>query len=56
MSIAHTPPAPHSITGTLVSKDDYKAFLSVFPELIRNFTENSSYSGIPDVNKWLEKV
>lgn len=56
MSIGSTPKLPQEKPRRSVSIDEFRNFMAVFPELVKDLTESGHYSDTPDVNKWIEKV
>jgi hypothetical protein len=56
MSVVHSPPVSPVLIGTSISKDELGDFMAVFPDIVKDLTDNGLNLDVPDVNKWLEKV
>uniref|UniRef100_A0A8D8RE77 Farnesyl pyrophosphate synthase n=1 Tax=Cacopsylla melanoneura TaxID=428564 RepID=A0A8D8RE77_9HEMI len=52
--LSHEPPL--AATGTVMSKDESRDFMALFPDIVRELTDRGRHSDIPDVNKWFAKV
>nr|AEK32004.1 mitochondrial isoprenyl diphosphate synthase [Rhopalosiphum padi] len=56
MSVVHSPPVSPVLIGTSISKDELGDFMAVFPDIVKDLTDNGLNLDVPDVNKWLEKI
>ncbi|XP_026679490.1 farnesyl pyrophosphate synthase, partial [Diaphorina citri] len=52
--LSHDPPL--AATNTVLSKDESRDFMAIFPDLVRDLTDAGRHSDIPDVTKWYAKV
>lgn len=48
--------APLAATNTVLSKDESRDFMAIFPDLVRDLTDAGRHMDIPDVTKWYAKV
>ncbi|XP_026821064.1 farnesyl pyrophosphate synthase-like [Rhopalosiphum maidis] len=56
MSVVHSPPVSPVLIGTSINKDELGDFMAVFPDIVKDLTDNGLNLDVPDVNKWLEKL
>lgn len=56
MSAVRTPPVTPVLIGTQISKEELGNFMSVFPDIVKDLTDNGVKLEVPDVTKWFENV
>ncbi|XP_075215680.1 farnesyl pyrophosphate synthase-like [Lycorma delicatula] len=57
ISNRHLTTLPHVTAGiSVVSKDEKRDFMAVFPDIVRDLTDAGRHLDIPDVTKWYAKV
>ncbi|XP_017767807.1 PREDICTED: farnesyl pyrophosphate synthase isoform X2 [Nicrophorus vespilloides] len=56
LSTLQTKIAPAEKGVSLVSKDESREFMAIFPDIVRDLTDAGRHTDIPEVNKWYTKV
>ncbi|KAF0751961.1 farnesyl pyrophosphate synthase-like [Aphis craccivora] len=56
MSTVRTPPVTPVLIGTPISKEEFGNFMAVFPDIVKDLTDNGVKLDVPDVTKWFENV
>jgi len=54
--VVRSPPVTSVMTVALVSKDEFENFVAVFPDIVKDLTDNSLKLNVPNVTEWLENV
>lgn len=56
LSTLNSKSVPLAASGMATSKEQVREFLAVFPDIVRDLTDGSKHTDVPEAPKWLAKV
>lgn len=45
-----------AVSSTVLSKEETREFMAIFPDLVRDLTDAGRHTDIPEITKWYSKI